>query len=235
MNRRHEATALGIPARIVIMAAAIIALNRCELFATPIMTEGWDTVGNLSGWTTTGDGSLGNAAQYLAISFAAETVPVPGQDIFRTGPGSASGLTGNYIDNGAQAVTFRFLASDYTPDSLALYFASPTHVWSLALSTNALTVGTWTAYSASLSYDTGWIGGPGADAAAFALDLTSVDWIGVSIGRNNAGCDAPPAQSYGLDDFTAYTATPEPETYVLLLAAVAPLLVVFRKIRAGRA
>ncbi len=227
-----------VAARLAATLAAAVALGAPVLLASPMMSEGWDTLNNVSGWVNSmgPDGAtLGNSANYLSISFAAETVPLPDQgDIVKTGPGSAAGLTGNYIAAGIQSVNFRFLAQDYAPDGLALYFASASHVWFLPLDTSTLSVGTFAGYSASLDYGTGWMGGPGTDAAAFLNDLAAVDWIGVYIGRNYAGCDLPPAQAYGLDDFTAYTATPEPDTVVLLLSALAPLLVVFRRIRAGK-
>jgi len=210
--------------------AVVMALSVTGVRASPILTETWDQVGNVNGWNdpVPGDVTLGNSANYLSISFAAETVPLPGQDIIRTGPGSASGLTGDYVAAGIQSISFRFFAQDYVPDGLALYFYSPTTVWSLALNPAAVSVGNWTTYSVSLDYAAGWMGGPGTDASTFASDLASVDWIGVGINRSYGGCAAPPAQTYGLDDFSAATPTPEPETYVLLLAALVPLLIVFR-------
>ena len=216
--------------RPVAVMAVVLAMNVPELRATPIMSEGWDTVGSVNGWndTVTDDVTLGNTAHYLSIAFAAETVPLPGGDIIRTGTGSADGLTGDYAAASINSVGFRFMTDQYSPDGLALYFGSSSHrVWSLALAappTNA-----WTTYNVSLDYTAGWIGGPGADAAAFASDLSAVDWIGVYIDRTYGGCAAPPAQNYALDDFTAYTETPEPETYVLLLAALIPLGVIFRE------
>lgn len=226
-------TITGLPARVAALMAAVVALTALELRATPIMTETWDS-GTVNGWTSTGDATLGNPGTYLSISLPAETAPVPGTDIVQTGPGAASGLTGDYIAAGVHSVNFRFLAQDYAPDTLALYFASPTHNWTLALDPATVSVGSWTSYTVSLDYTAGWMGGPGADAAAFASDLASIDTIGISIGRNYGACANPPAQIYGLDDFTANVATPEPETYVLLMAALAPLLVVYRKLRVGR-
>lgn len=221
-------TIAKLPAWLAAMAA-VAALNAPELCASPLVSEGWDTAGNVNGWTTMGAGgvTLDNSAQYLGISFAAETVPLPGQDdIIRTGPGSDPGLTGDYAANGIQAIGFRFLAQDYAPNGLALYFGTPTRVWSLALT--ASTVGEWDTYQASLDYSAGWVSGPGADAAAFASDLSQVDWVGVHLSHNYAGCDSPPAQTYGLDDFAVYTETPEPATCVLLVTALVPLMVVFR-------
>jgi hypothetical protein len=216
--------------RLVAAMAAIAVLNAYELCASPIVFEGWDQTGNVSGWVNTmPDGAiLVNNSDYLTISFAEVTVPLPNQDdIIRTGPGAAAGFTGDYVAAGIQLLTFEFRAQDYAPDSLALYFASTSRVWSLALSPP--TVSVWTSYSVSFDYAAGWTGGPGADEADFMSDLTAVDWIGVYIGRTYAGCDLPPAQHYGLDSFSAQiTGVPEPEAYALLVVALLSLLIVFR-------
>ena len=216
--------------RLTATLAALIILNAPEIHASPIVYEGWDLAGNVSGWVNTiPDGAtLANNSDYLSISFAEVTVPLPNQDdIIRTGPGAAAGFTGDYVAAGIQAISFQFLAQDYAPGSLAMYFYSPSRVWSLALAAPAVTV--WTHYVVSLDYAAGWMGGPGADEVTFASDLSMVDSIGIYIGRNYAGCDLPPAQRYGLDAFSAQTlAVPEPESYVLLLAASLSLLIVFR-------
>ncbi len=230
MIKKQRMANAGFPWRLVAPVATFVVLNVLSLRASPIVYEGWGQVGDVSGWINTmPDGvSLGNSANYLSISFPAQIVPLPGQDdIIRTGPGAAAGFSGNYTIAGIQSVEFRFLASDYQPESLSLYFASSSHVWFLSLNTPA--PGVWSSYLASLAFSAGWTGGPGADQAAFASDLTMVDWIGISIGRNYGGCDLPPDQSYGLDDFTLRTETPEPETYILLLAVLGSLSVVFRR------
>ena len=228
MNRRQETKSAKLTARLVTIVAAVCTLNALELCATPIVSEGWDTIGNIDGWTATGPGgaTLDNSDRYLSISFVAESVPLPGQDIVRTGAGAAAGLTGDYVANSAQSIGFRFLAQDYPFDGLTLYFASPSRVWAMPLAVPV--VGEWVNYRVSLDYNVGWIGGPGADATAFGNDLASVSWVGVGISHNYAGCDSVPAQNYGLDDFATYTETPEPGTCVFLLAATLPLLVMFR-------
>jgi hypothetical protein len=230
MNIRQSTAFIRLTVRLTATLAAAVALNGPDLRASPIVFEGWDQAGDVSGWVNTipGGATLANNAQYLSISFAEATVPLPNQDdIIRTGPGAAGGFTGDYVAAGIQSISFQFLALDYQPDSLALYFASSSRVWSLALEMPALAV--WTDYSASLDYAAGWAGGPGADAAAFTLDLTTVDWVGVYIGRTYAGCDVPPAQRYGLDAFASRMEVPEPETYLLIMATLFPLLIVFRR------
>ncbi len=227
MRNRNETVFGSRQAGLVMTIAGLVMLGSAGAQASSVLGESW-SAGDVAGWVAEpADGLLlSNPSDYLRVSFAASDVPPPGQDLIRTGPGAAAGLTGNYVAAGIQAISFRFLAENYAPDGLSVYFASPSRDWHMPLTVSA-DVGVWTTYQVGFDYSLGWIGGPGADAALFALDLTDVQWIGFSLERTYAGCDAPPAQNYRLDELVFVV--PEPETYVLLLAALLPLLVVFHR------
>jgi hypothetical protein len=217
----------SILAPVLAAGLALLALCASVLDATPVVSETWDTPGSLDGWINNqpGSSSLSNQQGYLSIYLPELTVPSPGLDIIRTGPGSLSGFAGNYPSEHALYVTFDFFAQDYQPEGLALYFATDTDSWFLPL--DLPSVGVWTDYRAFFDYSVGWIGEPGTDGSTFTNDLNSVAWIGVGIDRTYAGCTYPPAQVYGLDDFQLET--PEPGTYMMLASVLLSALTVFRR------
>lgn len=209
--------------------------------ATPVLgvPEQWANDGSVEGWTKLNEVgaavtlSHNDGSDYLNINFAAQGSPNPGSVNVAADSGSSSGhFYGDYTP--VQLVRFRFYAEDTLPSSISLYFYNTTsgRTWQYDLS-NPLTTGSWTTYIVPFGSDyvaegTGWHGAaPGYTSDDFLADMVAVDWIGLHIERfGTTG-----AEDYGLDDFELLI--PEPETILMLLAALVPVAVTFREQLAG--
>jgi hypothetical protein len=81
----------------------------------------------------------------------------------------------------------------------------------------------WAAQSAPLSYGTDWIfSGGGSSEDQYLSDLSSIDWIGISLG-GSSGADP----SYQPDNFRLMI--PEPSQYVMLSSAILACLAAVRR------
>jgi len=81
----------------------------------------------------------------------------------------------------------------------------------------------WAEQSAPLSHGTDWIfSGGGSSEDQYLSDLSSIDWIGISLGGSSAA-----AQSYQLDNF--HLMIPEPSQYVMLSSAILACLAAVRR------
>jgi len=207
--------------------AAIVALLAmlCVPFAQADVIIGqhtWDT--GAEGWTTEfGDVNIqrlatgGNPDGWLEITFPPtaldETGEVEWYDIVHVSGSSL--FAGAWLPG--WAVAFDFYAGDQTPQDLQLKFSATNgNIWSQSIVANVTQTQTWTTIHSDLSYASGWGGLPGYDDTLdqFVSDLSSINWIGLYIWREEAG-----SELYGLDDFQLHV--PEPAELALALTALA--------------
>ncbi len=198
-------------------ANSMLGLHDCDV--TP--DEG---VGN---WAAQGSGATvgentEEANHWLEITFAAgdpgpggswyETISTPATDLF-----SGTWETGHWIE-------FDFWSETVEPNTLQVQWHGTANdeIWAFTLEPSG--IGGWDHLSAPLRDWEDWATNPYVDENDYLADLNSIDWIGVYIFR-----DGTDEEVYGLDDFSLHV--PEPEEYLMLVAALATAFFALRRRR----
>ncbi len=124
-------------------------------------------------------------------------------------------FAGNW--NSGFTVSFDFYAANALPQDLQLQFGSTNgNVWGYNVTDQITQTQTWTTITVSLGYSAGW--GPlplfSDTEEQFLADLSSIDWIGIYIFR-----DESTEEVYGIDNFRLLV--PEPAEWALLAAVLA--------------
>jgi len=219
--------------------AVVVAMAGGIAHATPVIDspESWGS--GIAGWTVQQpvgtSPTLSNPSGALQVTFPSQGSPLVGSAVIAANSSSSGGkFTGDYSLYGSQlAVSFQLNAIDQIPNYLGLYFYSSTsgRTWQYSLTTpGSLGLSSYRILMDSALVDdfSGWhLAAPGALASDFLSDLQDVDWIGVYISRYVSTGEG----NYQLDDFTL--TIPEPETILVLLAAIIPMAITFRGQLAG--
>jgi hypothetical protein len=208
----------------VIGGLLLAALFANVAWSAVLYTEMFDAGAN--GWVSR-DGAMvaghtvgtGNSPGSMQGQFASQGFPIPQTDAFRINEADdpLGHFTGNYVGTGLTGFTFDLLATDVLPSDLALRIVSGANTLFYAVNLGGMALNTWTTFTVSLLYSSGWQ----SDEAAFNLALFDVDQVEVQLTRSGGG-----EQYFFLDNFGTTDedlggggeeAVPEPSTGVLFL------------------
>lgn len=224
------------PMKKIITGLFLLALATSVAMATPTVgyVEEWTTPGQADGWEVQtsiyGNLAITEPGGQLLISAANDGL-VPGFGIVSgSGGGPATNFTGNYSYLQPQA-QFYFQTYNAPADYVGFVFkggySGTTYVHYFGDSSYFLANQTY-GLSVNMGFSDGYWSdfygfGPFTDSSTFALDLASVQWIGVAVGGYNGFGDP---DQYGLDNFKLVV--PEPETVWLMLAVALSMAFTFR-------
>jgi len=190
----------------------------------------WDTYPPSPDWSAlSGEATLlettgnGNATDWLQITFE-DIGSTPGADWFDTVSGESSDLFALTWETDYW-IEFDFWAGDVLPETLQVRWGvDGGRTWGNTVSPVA-GVDSWgTIRTDSFSDYLNWQINPLDDEGEFLADLGAIDWIGVYIFR-----DGTDEEVYGVDDFKLMV--PEPEEYLMLIAALVTAVLVLRRQR----